>query len=205
MSILLIDKPAGITSFDVIRRLRRRLGMRKMGHAGTLDPFATGLLIVATEADTKKLPHFMGMPKTYEAVFEFGKISSTYDADGEIKEQSLRNVERAELAEVLTEFIGEIDQSPPRFSAIKIRGRRAYDLARAGREFVLPKRKVHVFSIKIIKWGWPLVELEISCGKGTYIRSLAHDMGARLGCGAYVKALRRTKIGDFSVGDAVGV
>lgn len=200
--ILLIDKPKGITSFDVIRRLRKKLGIKKMGHAGTLDPLATGLLIIAVRKATKEIFKYMDLPKEYEVLIEFGKTSTTYDADGEISQGVLRDVSRAEFEDVLKNFIGEISQIPPIFSAKKIKGVRAYDLARQGKEVKLEPRKVRIDKIEIIAWDWPFVSLRVNCGKGTYIRSLAHDIGQKLGCGGYVKELRRTAIGEFRVENA---
>lgn len=199
MPILLIDKPSGITSFDVIRKLRRQLVIRKMGHAGTLDPLATGLLIIATEKDTKRISEFMGLPKEYEVLIEFGKVSTTYDADGEITEMPLRSVSRDELEKTLQKFIGEIEQMPPIFSALKINGKRACDRVRAGEKVELKPRKITISKIEIQEWNWPMVRLKVNCGKGTYIRSLAHDLGQALGCGGYVKELRRTAIGNINV------
>ena len=200
--ILLIDKPSGITSFDVIRRLRNKLGVRKMGHAGTLDPLATGLLIIAVGFATKEISKYMNLPKEYEVLMEFGKTSTTYDADGEISQGVLRDVGRDEFEKVLENFIGEISQMPPIFSAKKIKGVRAYDLARQGKEVKLEPRMVKIDKIKILEWDWPFVKLRVNCGKGTYIRSLAHDIGEKLGCGGYVKELRRTAIGEFRVENA---
>ncbi len=205
--ILLIDKPSGITSFDVIRKLRVKLGIRKMGHAGTLDPLATGLLIIGLEKATKELAHYMGLPKEYEVLIEFGKVSTTYDADGEVRVlrdfgETVREVGRTEFEKNLKNFIGEIQQTPPAFSAIRLKGKRAYDLARRGEEVKLEPRKIQIFDIEIVEWNWPLVRLRVKCGKGTYIRSLAHDLGMALGCGGYVKELRRTAIGDFRVENA---
>ncbi|MBI4995068.1 tRNA pseudouridine(55) synthase TruB [Candidatus Peregrinibacteria bacterium] len=200
--ILLIDKPSGITSFDVIRQLRKKLGIRKMGHAGTLDPLATGLLIIAVGAATKEISKYMGLPKEYEVLIEFGKTSTTYDADGEISQGILKDVSRAEFKNVLKNFVGEIMQMPPIFSAKKIKGVRAYDLARQGKEVKLEPRKVQIDKIEIIEWSWPFVRLRINCGKGTYIRSIAHDIGEKLGCGGYVCELRRTAIGEFRVENA---
>lgn len=203
-SILLIDKPSGITSFDVIRQLRRKLGIRKMGHAGTLDPLATGLLIIGLEKGTKELSRYMGLPKEYEVLVEFGKVSTTYDADGELRiaDCELR-IARVEFEEVLKNFIGEISQMPPQFSAKRINGRRAYDLARRGEQAALKPVKVFIENIEILEWNWPFARLRVRCGKGTYIRSLAHDLGEALGCGGYVKELRRTAIGEFRVEKAV--
>lgn len=199
--ILLIDKPSGMTSFDVIRHLRRTLGIKKMGHAGTLDPLATGLLIIAVGKATKRISEFMGQPKEYEVLIEFGKTSNTYDADGIITEGALRNVSREEFENALVPFIGDIQQMPPAFSALKIKGQRAYDLARKGEKVELQPRLVHIESIEILEWRWPLVGLRVKCGKGTYIRSIAHDLGTVLGTGGYVKELRRTAIGEFRVED----
>ena len=201
--ILFIDKPSGMTSFDVIRELRKKLKIRKMGHAGTLDPLATGLLIIALESATKEISNYMNLPKEYEVLIEFGKISDSYDADGEIKETgNLKAVARKDFEELLKDFIGEIDQIPPAFSAKRIKGQRAYDLARKGFKVDLKPNKVWIFSMEILDWKWPAVSLRVKCGKGTYIRSLAHDLGQRLGCGGYVKELRRTAIGEFRVPDA---
>lgn len=209
-NILLIDKPSGITSFDVIRRLRRShlaANSRKMGHAGTLDPLATGLLIIGLDKATKQLADFMNLPKEYEVLIEFGKVSTTYDADGEISVKSERSAlvepPKKEFQDLLKKFIGKIQQMPPAFSAKRIRGKRAYDLARRGEKVKLSSREVTIYSIEILKWDWPLARLRIKCGKGTYIRSLAHDLGQELKCGAYVKELRRTAIGNFRVEDAI--
>ncbi|MBI2638956.1 tRNA pseudouridine(55) synthase TruB [Candidatus Peregrinibacteria bacterium] len=203
-SILLIDKPSGITSFDVIRRLRQKLGIRKMGHAGTLDPLATGLLIIGLEKATKELAAYMGLPKEYEVLVEFGKVSTTYDAQGELRmmNDELQDVSREDFEKILKNFIGEIDQTPPQFSAIRVKGKRAYDLARRGEKVELASRKVRIDSIEILDWNWPFVSLRVKCGKGTYIRSLAHDIGQKIECGGYVKELRRTAIGDFRVENA---
>lgn len=203
-NILFIDKPSGITSFDVIRKLRQKLGIRKMGHAGTLDPLATGLLIIGLEKATKELAQYMGLPKEYEVLIAFGKVSTTYDADGELRimNDELRIVRREELEKILQNFVGEIDQTPPSFSAKRINGQRAYDIARKGERVDLKPVKVRIDSVEILDWNWPLVRLRVKCGKGTYIRSIAHDLGQKIGCGAYVKELRRTAIGDFRVENA---
>lgn len=209
-NILFIDKPSGITSFDVIRKLRQKLGIRKMGHAGTLDPLATGLLIIGLEKATKELAIYMGLPKEYEVLIEFGKISTTYDAQGELIDviatpmqgRGKQSLNREEFEKMLTHFVGEIDQTPPPFSAKRINGQRAYDLARKGENVQLKPVKVRIDSIEILDWNWPQVALRVKCGKGTYIRSIAHDLGQKIGCGAYVKELRRTAIGDFRVENA---
>lgn len=198
--ILLINKPPGITSFDVIRRLRRKMGIRKMGHCGTLDPQASGLMIIATEKDTKKLSDFLKLGKEYEAEIEFGKTSNTYDSDGEIVEyRNAQNLNLAQIKKALKEFEGEIMQTPPAFSAKKIKGVPAYKLARKGKVFSLAPKKVVIRKIEILDFSWPVLKIRINCSSGTYVRSLAHDLGQVLGCGAYLKGLRRTKIGEFGV------
>lgn len=203
-NILFINKPSGVTSFDVIRLLRRKLGIKKMGHAGTLDPLATGLLIIGVEEGTKELQRFMGMPKEYEVLIEFGKVSTTYDAQGEVTNLAgaSNGITQIDFENILKNFTGEILQTPPAFSAKRIKGRRAYDLARRGEKFELKPAKVQIFSIEILEWNWPEVRLRVKCGKGTYIRSLAHDLGQTLGCGGYVKELRRTAIGEVKVSEA---
>lgn len=170
-----------------------------MGYAGTLDPLATGLLIIGIGDATKELDNYVGLPKEYEVLIEFGKISTTYDADGEISQGILKDVSREEFEDILKNFIGEILQMPPKFSAKHINGKRAYDLARKGQEVKLEPKKIQIYKIGILKFSWPFVSLRVNCGKGTYIRSLAHDIGEKLGCGGYVKELRRTAIGEFRV------
>lgn len=212
-TVLLIDKSKGITSFDVIRILRKKLGVRKMGHAGTLDPLATGLLIVGVGEATKELSKYMGLPKEYEVTIEFGKVSNTYDANGKFHiphstpvrrsfSEGGFHIPRDQFQEALKNFIGTIEQTPPPFSAVKIGGKRAYELARKGISVTLAPRNVQIFNIEILAWNWPLVKLRVTCGKGTYMRSLAHDLGQVLGCGGYVKELRRTAIGEFRVEEA---
>lgn len=229
--ILFIDKPKGITSFGVIRELRKKLGIKKMGHAGTLDPLATGLLIIACGKATKRISEFMGLPKEYEVEIEFGKVSNSYDADGSVAPYTaphiplcahvpvcnsifscsdipsdlfseLTSYPNTKFDQALENFKGDISQMPPIYSALKVNGKRAYDLARTGQEVRLEPRIVHVSSIEVIKYEWPFVSLRIGCSKGTYIRSIAHDLGQLLGCGGYVKELRRTKIGEYRIEDA---
>ncbi|MBI2453579.1 tRNA pseudouridine(55) synthase TruB [Candidatus Peregrinibacteria bacterium] len=199
--ILFIDKPSGITSFDVIRRLRKRLNIKKIGHAGTLDPLATGLLIIGVGNGTKQLEKFMKLPKEYEVLVEFCKVSNTYDADGVIEPgpEPLREISRDVFNAELKIFIGEIEQIPPAFSAKKIQGQRAYEPARRGEKVEMKPNKISIFAIEVMEWNWPFVRLRVRCSKGTYIRSLAHDLGFALGCGGYVKELRRTAIGECRV------
>jgi len=201
---LLIDKDSGMTSFDVVRSVRRLFNMKKVGHSGTLDPLATGLLIVALGRGTRLLEFFLKMDKVYEVVVRFGAVSDSFDADGEIEHVSDLVVSREDVEKaVLESFLGRIVQVPPRFSALKVEGRRAYELAREGVDFKMTGREVDIFSFDMLDYTWPAVKFRIHCSSGTYIRSLAHDLGGVLGVGGYVEELRRVSIGDFSVEDAV--
>lgn len=199
--ILYIDKPAGITSFDVIRQLRRRLNIRKMGHAGTLDPLATGLLIIAVENDTKRISTFMNLDKEYEVTMEFGKTSDSYDADGKITvmEPAPEEVPEGKIKVIAAQFVGAIMQVPPAYSAVKVKGVRSYDRARAGEKVVLEPRPVKIHSIELLEYKWPFATIRAKSSKGMYVRSLVHDIGQKLGVGAYVTALRRTAIGPHRV------
>lgn len=200
---LLIDKGEGLTSFDVISRIRRWTGERRVGHAGTLDPLATGLLVVAVGKATKLLKNFVGLNKEYEVKARFGAVSDTYDREGRIVATGeIKEFSQTDLAELICEkFLGEIDQIPPKYSALKINGKKAADMARKGIEFEMKPRKVKIYSFDVTDFKWPEVGFKIHCGSGTYIRSLIHDIGQELGCGAYVTQLRRGKVGNFSVED----
>lgn len=208
---LVIDKPEGFTSFDVVAVVRRALNVKKVGHLGTLDPMATGVLVLAIGEGTKLIEYMMGADKIYEAQFEFGKVSNTYDREGEIEEiVPVGELEGAEISrekveEALLSFVGEIEQIPPVFSAIKIKGERAYAKARRGEIIEMASRKVEVHSMVVQGFQWPFLMLKIHCSSGTYIRSLAHDLGQKLGCGALLSALRRIKVGEFSIEQAVEV
>ena len=176
-----------------------------MGFLGTLDPLATGLLVFALGEATKTLSYLEGLDKVYEAGVRFGGVSNTYDAEGEITEQevSTRPV-RADIQKLLEEdFLGERMQQPPVFSAIKVGGKRSYDLARRNQPVELKPRKVHFYDLKISSYAWPHLRMTVHCSSGTYIRSLAHDLGGKLGCGGYVEELRRTKIGSWDVKDSL--
>lgn len=201
---LIVDKPSGVTSHDVVAFARRRLKMRKIGHAGTLDPLATGILVLGIGAGTRLLEYLIGCEKEYEAQLTFGATSETCDADGTILENlNAQSFLQEELQEILPEFIGEIEQVPPQFSAIKINGKPAYARARAGEKIKMKSRKIRIFSNEITNFVYPQVELKISCGSGTYIRSLARDLGERIGGGAYLSKLRRTQVGRFSMNRAI--
>ena len=234
--IILIDKPAGISSFGVVAKVRARLkdefGHKiKIGHTGTLDPFATGLLILLSGKMTKKSNDFLKKDKVYEATLKLGYTSTTGDPEGEISEYLKKGFEESvgghdrdkrsaspvttgasdsvsekpslgDIELALQSFIGEIEQTPPRFSAIKINGQRAYKLARKGEDFEIPSRKVTIYSIEILNYNYPELKIRCHVSSGTYIRTLAEDIGKKLDTGAYLTALRRTKIGDYSVENA---
>ena len=204
-NFLLIDKPAGMTSHDVVNQVRRISGERKVGHAGTLDPFATGLLLVAVGRDsTKKLSEYVGLDKEYEAVFVLGARSETDDPEGPIvQSKSDRTVSKDEIETAMQKFVGQIEQVPPKYAAIKVKGKKLYELARAGKEVERKPRSVRIDEFKLIKMlSDKKIRVRIQCGSGTYIRAIARDLGDELGVGAYVEELRRTKIGSYSVEQA---
>lgn len=212
--ILLIDKEEGITSYDVIRKIKHilweqgRLKTEKIGHAGTLDPFASGLMILLFGKATKRFDEFLKYRKTYIATGKFGASTDTQDLTGEIIEKyediDKKPLKINELEELIqNNFTGDINQMPPKYSAKKIAGRNAYDLARAGEEFELKLAKVNVSKYEIINYKWPEVEFEINCSSGTYIRTLIHDLGQISKKYAYCNKLRRTAIGPFSVNEAL--
>jgi tRNA pseudouridine55 synthase len=202
---LLADKPKGVTSFYCIKVLRRLTGVRKMGFVGTLDPLATGLMIFAVGEATKLIPFLEGMDKVYNVKVRFGAVSDTYDGEGQVEEvKNARKPARAEIEHILKDdFLGERDQVPPVFSAIQVEGRRSYDLARKNKKVKLKSRKVNFYDLVVKSYAWPNLRIAVHCGSGTYVRSFAHDLGQKLGCGGYVDELRRTKIGGFSVKDSV--
>jgi len=208
--ILLVDKPGGITSHDVVARARKALGTRKIGHAGTLDPMATGLLVLGVEAATRLLTFIVGLDKTYEATIRLGASTDTDDADGQIVEATDASaITSAEIEQGIAPLRGPISQVPSRVSAIKVDGRRAYDLARAGEEVVLAARAVTVSRFDVLAErradGFVDLDVVVDCASGTYIRALARDLGASLGVGGHLTALRRTRIGPFDVRDAASV
>ena len=202
--ILNIDKPYGITSMDVVRRVKRASGQRRVGHGGTLDPIATGVIPVCMGQATRLMEDVVGGAKTYLAGVELGVSTDTYDALGEVVERrDAAGVTRAAVEDALPAFIGDILQVPPMYSALKREGKRLYDLARAGVEVEREARPVTVHSIALREWAPPVVTLEVECGKGFYVRSLAHDLGEALGCGGHMKTLARLRSGAFRVEDAL--
>ncbi len=203
--IILVDKPAGMTSHDVVDRIRRIFKTRKVGHAGTLDPFATGLLIIGIGSATKELSKYVGLDKSYIATAKLGATSTTEDPEGEITERNGFNIpEAADIEKALDKFRGGYLQTASAFSAKKVGGKKLYDLARSGKlEGVeIPKKQVEITELKALRNEWPFLELEVACSSGTYIRALARDIGEALGCGAYLTELRRTRIGEYSIQDA---
>lgn len=211
--ILLVDKPAGLTSHDVVARTRRAFGTRKVGHAGTLDPMATGLLVIGIEGATRLLTYVVGADKTYEATIRLGQTTGTDDADGEIVSQAApdawETVTDDAIVAGITTLTGEISQVPSAVSAIKVDGRRAYDRVRAGEDVVLAARDVVVSRFEVVakREGEGFLDLDVvvDCSSGTYIRALARDLGAGLGVGGHLTSLRRTRVGPFDVADAVGL
>ncbi len=214
-NILLIDKPAEWTSFDVVAKIRGRVRayyrenrvkptkkQLRVGHSGTLDPFATGLLIILLGDACKRAGEFLKLDKEYEATIELGKKSTTGDSEGEITPVSDTQPTIQTVQEALKGFQGEITQIPPMFSAIKIGGKRAYDLARAGKEVDIPSRQVTIYDLELVDYEYPFLKIRTHVSSGTYIRTLAEDIGKTLGTGAYCKELRRTRIGESDIADA---
>jgi tRNA pseudouridine55 synthase len=203
--LLVIDKPPGLTSRAAVDRAQRWLppGTR-VGHTGTLDPLATGVLVLCLGVATRLTEYVQDMAKTYRAGLRLGARSDTDDADGTVTLAEVSHVpERGEITDALGDFAGTIDQVPPSYSAAKVAGRRAYALARRGQAVALQARKITIHAIDVISYEYPRLEIEVRCGKGTYIRSLARDLGDKLGCGALIGTLRRTRVGPFGVEDAV--
>lgn len=199
MYFLNINKPKGITSFDVIRFLRKKLCVKQIGHAGTLDPLASGVLQIGV-GKAAKLLEYLDSDKTYIADIEFGHTSSTYDDEGEKTFVSNPNFSKQELVEVLNTFLGKITQIPPKYSAIKVEGKKLCDLARKNIEVEIPKREIEIYSIDLLDFnGKNKAKIKVSCSKGTYIRTLANDIGQKLYCGAYIKDLKRTIAGNFKI------
>jgi len=204
--ILNIDKPAGSTSLKIVNLVRRLSRQQRVGHAGTLDPNATGVLPICLGQATRIIPFLIDAPKTYCAEAELGISTATYDAEGEVTSRVDPSfVNREQLEEVLSSFLGSILQTPPMYSAVKYQGKRLYDLARAGIEVERKKRRVHIFHLELLRWQPPFFTIEIECGKGTYIRSLVHDLGQSLGCGSHLRNLVRLRSGLFEIGDSLTI
>jgi tRNA pseudouridine55 synthase len=201
--ILNVDKPAGPTSHDVVVSIRRMARQRKVGHAGTLDPMATGVLLVCLGRATRVSEYLMRSAKVYRAAIRFGITTTTQDAEGEVTGVSRVDVTRSHLDAALPQFQGRIRQVPPQYSAIKRGGKRLYELARQGVHVDVPAREVDIYRLQIVEWAPPVLHLEVHCGPGTYVRALARDLGQAMGCGAHLSALRRLSSGSFAASDAV--
>ncbi len=206
---LLIDKPTGPTSHGAVAMVRQQLSERDIGHLGTLDPAASGLLVLAVGSKALKVIElFSNLSKEYDAEVTFGAVSSTYDSEGVIEEVQTKpgwDVPNEELIRrlIIDRYTGKVSQIPPAFSAVHVNGKRAHELARSGKDVEMPTREVHIEKCTITRYAYPELDLHVRCGSGTYIRSLAHDLGQDLRCGAYLSALRRTAVGDWSVENAV--
>ena len=199
-----IDKPVGNTSFEIVNLVRRLSGQRHVGHAGTLDPMATGVLPICLGKATRITSFLTDAPKTYQAEIELGISTDTYDAEGRVTSEGDPScVTREQVETALTSFLGSNLQTPPMYSALKHQGKRLYDLARAGIEVERKKRSIYISRLELIEWQPPFFTIEVECGKGTYIRSLAHDLGQCLGCGSYLRSLVRRKSGLFDISDSL--
>ncbi len=202
--ILLVDKPRDHTSHDVVARLRGKLKMKRIGHAGTLDPMATGLLVILVGKATKVSQYLVGLDKEYEGTIELGKVTDTQDADGEVMEtRPVPPLTDADVLAAVKTFLGDQYQMPPMYSAIKIAGVPLYKSARKGEEIEREPRFIRVMSWEVLRYATPQIDFRLTCTKGTYVRTLAHDLGAKLGCGAHLSALRRTATDKFRVDQAL--
>lgn len=202
--ILVVNKPAGMTSHDVVDRVRRRLGMRRVGHAGTLDPLATGVLIILVGRSTKLFNRFMDFDKAYRATLRLGLTTTTADIQGEVlQEKDFSGVNEDALRDAFSGFVGDIEQIPPMVSAVKVKGRRLYELARKGIEVERKPRRIHIERIDLKSFSAPDAEFFLECSKGTYVRKLAEDVGEVVGCGACVTQIERTRVGPYTLDQAV--
>ncbi len=202
--MLIVDKPTGMTSHNVVSIIRKGTGLRRIGHTGTLDPRASGVLVVLIGPAVRLSEYLVCDKKGYEAMIRFGSVSDTYDGDGNVIQTGREAPEdEEEIMDAMADFVGEIVQVPPAYSAIKIHGQKAYDLARKGQDVDLKPRNITVYSFDFIEYARPELTADIICSSGTYIRSIAHDLGQKLGCGAYLSGLRRTMSGKFTLRDAI--
>ena len=203
---LLVDKDLDWTSFDVVKKIKNIIKCKKVGHAGTLDPLATGLLIICTGKNTKKINDIQNQDKVYTGEFILGKSTPSHDLETEFNSQKdIKNITSDRIEEVSKRFVGEQLQRPPKFSAVKVNGKRAYEYARDNEEVKIKEKNINIYEFKITEFNLPNISFKISCTKGTYIRSIARDFGEKLGCGAVLSKLRRTEIGNFNVEDAFKV
>jgi len=201
---LVVDKPVGMTSHDVVQAIRNGTGLRRAGHTGTLDPRASGVLVILVGPAVRLSEYVSASDKRYQAIIRLGGSTDTFDGEGLVTlSKDPVNVTEAQFDEALQTFVGEIEQTPPPYSAVKVQGRKAYEMAREGEEVELAPRKITVHHLEVLEWAPPEVVIDVHCSSGTYVRSLANDLGVMLGCGAYLVGLRRTKSGRFSLRDSV--
>jgi tRNA pseudouridine55 synthase len=201
--VLVVDKPVGLTSHDVVQIVRKGTNIRRAGHTGTLDPRASGVLVILVGPAVRLSEYVSASDKRYQAVVRLGATTDTYDADGRVLNQAPVNITEEQFENVLEKFVGQIEQVPPPYSAVKVKGRKAYEMAREGEEVDLQPRTIEVYNLELLEWAPPEAVIDVYCSSGTYVRSLAHDLGEELGCGAHLVGLRRTKSGRFTLRDAV--
>ena len=201
---LVVDKPVGMTSHDVVQAIRNGTGLRRADHTGTLDPRASGVLVILVGPAVRLSEYVSASDKRYQAIIRLGGSTDTFDAEGQVTlSKDPLTVTEAQFEEALKTYIGEIEQTPPPYSAVKVQGRKAYEMARQGEEVELAPRKITVHHLEVLEWTPPEVVIDVHCSSGTYVRSLANDLGIKLGCGAYLVGLRRTKSGRFTLRDSV--
>jgi len=201
---LVVDKPVGMTSHDVVQAIRNGTGLRRAGHTGTLDPRASGVLVILVGPAVRLSEYVSASDKRYQAIIRLGGSTDTFDAEGKVTlSKDPLNVTEEQFDKALQTFVGEIEQTPPPYSAVKVQGRKAYEMAREGEEVELAPRKITVHHLEVLEWAPPEVVIDVHCSSGTYVRSLANDLGVMLGCSAYLVGLRRTKSGRFSLRDSV--
>jgi len=202
--VLVLDKPIGLTSHDVVQIVRRGTGIRRAGHTGTLDPRASGVLVVLIGPAVRLSEYVSASDKRYQATIRLGSSTDTYDSEGSVtRTASVDDINEEQFDEILQQFVGEIEQVPPPYSAVKVKGRKAYEMAREGEEVELEPRIINVYSLEILEWDPPEIVIDVYCSSGTYVRSLANDLGEAIGSGAHLIGLRRTKSGRFTLRDAV--
>ncbi|MFZ3151687.1 MAG: tRNA pseudouridine(55) synthase TruB [Anaerolineaceae bacterium] len=203
--VLVVDKPVGMSSHDVVQIVRNGTNIRRAGHTGTLDPRASGVLVILLGPAVRLSEYVSASDKRYQAVIQLGVTTDTYDMEGEVTRRAPVDITYEEFEEALKGFVGEFEQQPPAYSAIKVKGRKAYELARKGEEVDLEPRMIQVHELELLDWDPPEAVVDVQCSSGTYVRSLAHDLGEKLGCGATLTGLRRTKNGQFGLRDAVSL